>query len=98
VTKPIAACVLASLLLTACAKTVWEKPGAAQADYSADMHACERDAEQSRYPGTGLARKMIMLQVYDRCMVANGYTSLKISAPAAPSHGDPDAQVAAGVP
>lgn len=97
-TNQIAACVLASLFLTACATTAWEKPGVTQADYSADMHACDRDAGQSRYPGTGLARKMIVLQSYDRCMVADGYTNLKISTPATPSHGDPGARVIAGLP
>lgn len=61
------------LICTACAPTIWDKPGATQADFNADSYACERDTRQSGYFGGGLVGALEMRQFAERCMVAHGY-------------------------
>ena len=46
---------LAIACLTACAPMIWDKPGTTQEQYNQDSYACEKDARQSGYFGTGLA-------------------------------------------
>jgi hypothetical protein len=74
----IVALAITVLSLTACASTVWERQATTQADYSVDTNACERESTGTTYPGAGLARKMIILQIYDRCMVGYGYKKVAI--------------------
>jgi hypothetical protein len=59
--------------LSGCGPTVWDKAGATQQDFNVDSYACERDARQSGYFGTGLVGASNMKQFYNECMVSKGY-------------------------
>ena len=61
-----------ALLFASCTPTVWEKPGAGQADFNQDSYECERDVRQSR-TGTGLLGTLDARGFYNRCMSAHGY-------------------------
>jgi hypothetical protein len=66
---------LAALCLTSCASPmVWDKAGAIQEEYNQDSYACEKDARQSGYFGTGLVGALNMRDFFKRCMIAHGYT------------------------
>jgi hypothetical protein len=60
-------------LLVGCAPTLWVKSGATEQDFNRDSYACERDARQSGYFGSGLVGEMNMRAFYERCMVAQGW-------------------------
>ena len=63
-----------SIMLVGCAKpTIWDKPGATQDDFNKDAYACEKDARQSGYFGTGIVGAMNLKTCYDQCMVSKGY-------------------------
>jgi hypothetical protein len=64
----------AMLLLSACAPMIWDKEGATQQDYNQDHYACEKDARQSGYFGTGIAGAINMRDFFKECMVAHGWT------------------------
>ena len=67
--------IVAGVLLSGCAgQTYWNKSGATQADFSRDSYACERDARQSGYYGSGLAGAINLQGFFGRCMQAQGYT------------------------
>lgn len=67
--------VLIALLLTACTSmTIWDKPGSTQQTYNQDSYACEKDARQSGYFGTGLAGSINMKAFFDQCMIARGWS------------------------
>jgi len=68
--------ILSTVGIAGCA-TVWEKPGATQADFNKDSYECERDARQSGYYGTGLAGAINMQNFADRCMIARGWSEKK---------------------
>ena len=71
--KHLAVAAAITLGVAGCAKDVWVKPGATQADFNVDRYACERDARQSGYFGTGLVGALNMKGFYERCMVAHGW-------------------------
>lgn len=60
--------------LAACAQTVWDKPGATQADFQRDAYQCEKDARQSGYFGGGFIGQANFQGFQERCMMAAGYT------------------------
>ena len=63
------------LALAGCASPmVWNKYGATQVDYQQDSYACEKDARQSGYFGTGIAGAINMRDFFKHCMVAHGWT------------------------
>ena len=70
-------CVAALILLglSGCAQTIWDKPGATQADFNRDSYACEKDTRQSGYFGGGLGGALRMKEFYGKCMVAHGWTA-----------------------
>ena len=91
--------------LTACSRTVWDKPGASQADFSADSYSCEKDTRQSGYFGGGIVGALNMQDFFDRCMYAHGYTKQEVTssnreANSSPPqyHGDPAARAVVGPP
>jgi hypothetical protein len=53
---------------------VWDKEGATQQDYNQDHYACEKDARQSGYFGTGIVGAVNMRNFFQECMVAHGWT------------------------
>ena len=59
--------------LAGCARTMWAKDGATQADFSRDAYECERDMRQSGYFGGGLMGLANRQDFFERCMVAHGY-------------------------
>lgn len=63
------------LCLSGCGPTIWDKPGATQADFNKDSYECERDMRQSGYYGGGLVGAANAQNFYNRCMVAHGYTA-----------------------
>lgn len=61
-------------MVTGCAQPmVWNKYGATQADFQQDSYACEKDARQSGYFGTGIAGAINMRNFFKHCMVAHGW-------------------------
>jgi clan AA aspartic protease (TIGR02281 family) len=71
--KHVALAAAIALCVAGCARNVWVKPGATQADFNVDRYDCERDARQSGYFGTGLVGALNMQGFYNRCMVAHGW-------------------------
>jgi hypothetical protein len=65
---------IAFLCLVGCAQKVWYKPGATQQDFAVDNYACEKDARQSGYFGTGLVGQINFEDFQGRCMVAHGWS------------------------
>ena len=68
---------VAGPLLGGCAQTVWDKPGATQADFQRDSYDCERDMRQSGYFGGGIVGALNASGFESRCMMAKGYTPEK---------------------
>lgn len=66
--------VAALVLLSACAPMIWDKKGATQQDYNQDHYACEKDARQSGYFGTGIVGAINIRDFFQECMVAHGWT------------------------
>ena len=68
--------VVASVALGACAPTIWDKPGASQADFNRDSYACQRDAISlgGVAYGYGVVQRHPDLGVYRMCMTAAGYS------------------------
>jgi hypothetical protein len=54
-------------------QTIWKKDGATDGTYQADSYACEKDARQSGYFGTGMIGAVSMKNFYERCMFAQGW-------------------------
>ena len=73
--KGIIAVAVVSVILSGCAPTIWDKPGATQADFARDSYDCEKDMRQSGYYGGGLVGALNAEEFSDRCMVAHGYTA-----------------------
>ncbi len=73
--KRVIVLALVSFGLSGCAQTIWDKPGATQADYNKDTYECEKDTRQSGYFGGGLVGSMRMKEFYGKCMVAHGWTA-----------------------
>jgi hypothetical protein len=67
------------LSVGACASpTIWDKPGATQADFNRDSYECLKDAyvaSVSEYVGYGFTQPTVNFPIYDKCMVAHGYAS-----------------------
>ena len=78
--------------LAACAQNmVWDKPGVNQADFNRDDYACRKDAIASggtTYVGFGVTARNADADMYQRCMVASGYTLRQSSGPAAQNNSD----------
>ena len=56
---------------------VWNKPGLTQAEFNKDDYACRKDAIASGgtiYYGYGITGRNADADMYQRCMVAAGYT------------------------
>jgi hypothetical protein len=71
---------IALLCLVGCAQKVWYKPGATQQDFAVDSYACEKDARQSGYFGSGLVGQINFQDFGERCMVAHGWSISNSSA------------------
>jgi hypothetical protein len=67
------------LLVGACAsQTIWDKPGGTQADFNRDTYECQKDAYASggaAYVGYGVTQRTANVNMYNSCMVAQGYTA-----------------------
>lgn len=61
--------------LAACTPTVWDKPGATQADYNTDHYNCEKDARQSGYFGGGIAGAINIRNFFRECMIPHGWSA-----------------------
>jgi hypothetical protein len=89
------------LSAAACAPVVWDKPGATQAEFSADKYTCEAQA-RALSPGgsyaqgrigfivaatlvSALATEADRSSLYGDCMTAHGYTPRQASAATAQS-------------
>lgn len=70
--------IMTCMFVAACAQTVWQKAGVTQAEFNKDTYECEKDARQSGYFGTGIAGAIAFGQFQERCMVAKGYSKMKI--------------------
>ena len=73
--KRVIVLALVSFGLSGCAQTIWDKPGATQADFNRDSYECEKDTRQSGYFGGGLSGSLRMKEFYGKCMVARGWTA-----------------------
>jgi hypothetical protein len=80
--KSMAFLLLVALCLAGCGPTIWDKPGLTRQEFNSDNYACEKDARQSGYFGTGIAGAINMNNFYKQCMVAHGYTEVTSGAPA----------------
>jgi hypothetical protein len=69
---------LVVVAFSGCARTIWYRQGATEADYSRDSYDCERDARQSGYFGSGYAGLANMEGFFERCMGAHGYVRRRI--------------------
>lgn len=66
--------ILAATILSACATTTWEKPGATEADFERDKYECIKDGEQhAANQGFG-GNPFIVAQRAKECMRVKGYT------------------------
>jgi hypothetical protein len=70
--------ILACLVVAGCAQTVWHKAGVTQAEFNKDAYECEKDARQSGHFGTGIVGAIAFGQFQERCMVARGYSKMKV--------------------
>lgn len=71
-------CALSLLALSSCGPTIWDKEGATQMDFNKDDYACRKDAIAyggAAYVGYGVVRRAPDRGMYQRCMVASGYTA-----------------------
>lgn len=88
---------LLGLALAACTQTmVWDKPGLTQADFNKDDYACRKDAIAAggtTYVGFGVTARNADANMYQRCMVAAGYTLRQSSGPAPQTNSDAQAAV-----
>jgi hypothetical protein len=75
----IALLILAAVSISSCARTVWDKAGASQQDYNVDSYACEKDARQSGYFGSGIIGGVNMQNFFNRCMVSKGWYQRRAS-------------------
>jgi hypothetical protein len=73
-TRTFTLTVILAALLGGCApQSVWVKPGAGAQDFNVDQYACEKDARQSGYFGSGIIGSINMQDFYNRCMIAHGW-------------------------
>ena len=72
------AALFALLALSACEGPIeWDKPNTTQQQFNTDNYACEKDARQSGYFGSGFAGASNLRQFFKECMIARGYTEKK---------------------
>ncbi len=74
----LALVIIAAFALAGCARMLWYKEGATQADFRKDTYECEKDARQSGYFGTGFAAQLNMKDFQERCMMARGYEKRRV--------------------
>lgn len=66
--------VIVSLLLVGCATPTYRHPDYTPQKWSQDRYACEKDARQSGYYGSGLVGAINMQSFFDRCLESLGWT------------------------
>ena len=68
---------LAIVILSGCATTIWVHPEYTPEKWSKDSYECERDARQSGYFGTGLSGSINFQAFYERCLRSKGWRPQK---------------------
>ena len=71
--------VAVAVVQVGCGRVVYRNPKYTPQLWARDSYECERDARQSGYFGSGIAAQLDMLDFYDRCLGARGWTKTRES-------------------
>jgi len=73
----LAIAVAVAVVQAGCSRVVYRNPDYTPQLWARDSYECERDSRQSGYFGTGILGQLNMLEFYDRCLAARGWTKTR---------------------